>query len=230
MFVKPHIISNFLTNEEILELRNLIENNRYKTKEEHGRYAPNIHSELSRCSIEFIMPDYLINKFNKVANMILNSQGSDKEVAVTHYNYLEYDYKYSDGIVSPILPPHLDIDNVNNQITLDYHLFTNFDWAVIIEGEPFIGNTNDLLIFNGGEQIHWRENVILEPGQKSEVITLHYSFLGDNWKFYTDIDPRTKEDREKVIYENSKNLKMVQYMNNWRKERKDFLTKRGLDK
>ena len=243
MFIKPHIISNFLTDEEILELRNLIEENRYKDYAIYGPNAPILHAKLSRISIQFQLTPRLTKKFEDLAKFLTQT-----DVAVTHYNYLEYDHKYN-GIdsldkyhesdreklekkemVIPNLPPHLDMDNVNNEVTLDYQLASNVDWAVVVEDEKFIMKNNDVLVFNGGKQIHWRENIEIKPGQFCEMVGFHYSRIDNNWKFSTNLDPVTKEEKQMILDHQMSTPKMKKYWESYHKERKQFLKEKGFDK
>jgi len=188
--IVPSVIENVLTNEDVAILKKHIaeERDNYNADELH---APLILKKMSRLQLELKYPENIKIKLEKLASDLCG-----EEVVMTHNSYLDYDGKYNPG-TNPSLPPHFDSDNYYTKITFDYQLDTNVDWAIIIEGKKFYLQNNQMLYFWGAGQAHWRENIILEENQKTEVLTMHFSKQNEFDKY--DKLSRNQEARQERL-------------------------------
>lgn len=188
--IVPSVIENVLTNEDVAILKKHIaeERDNYNADELH---APLILKKMSRLQLELKYPEDIKIKLEKLASDLCG-----EEVVMTHNSYLDYDGKYNPG-TNPSLPPHFDSDNYYTKITFDYQLDTNVDWAIIIEGKKFYLQNNQMLYFWGAGQAHWRENIILEENQKTEVLTMHFSKQNEFDKY--DKLSRNQEARQERL-------------------------------
>lgn len=204
------IVKNFFTKEEEQTLRNLVEANR-KLEPNSSRYAPMIIESMSRVQIEFDAPDNIINKLKNLALQYVN----DPDLELTHYQYLDYYGKYGNGN-SPMLPPHLDVENYYTKVSIDYQMSSNIDWAVVVEGESFTLKDNEVLVFEAAGKIHWRDPILLKENDRCEVIVFHFSNKYDHMPYaekQMDIDERN------FLIETHNNMPRMQ------KYRKDFFKK-----
>jgi hypothetical protein len=181
----PIVKENWLSEEEIFQLKNEID--KIKNSYEAGlegqtthKYQPQIIKSMSRCFIEFDVPESIKEKTDLLAKMYFPD-----ELRMAHVVYIEYDKKYGDGI-NPFLNPHFDMDN--NIITIDYSLNNDMGWEINIEGQKFLSKTNSVLIFSAINQIHWRPKREFLDKEKCEIVTFNYVPV-DDWKFTTGEDP-----------------------------------------
>lgn len=163
------IFKNFFTTEEEKILRDLVETNRLLPPGT-SRYAPMTIEQMSRVQIEFDVPKNILNKLLDLAKKFVD----DPDLELTHYQYLDYYGKYGNGN-SPMLPPHLDVENYYTKVSIDYQMRSNIDWAVVVEGEKFFLKDNEVLVFEAAERIHWRDPIILGEDDRCEVIVFHFS-------------------------------------------------------
>lgn len=204
------IVKNFFTKEEEQTLRFLVEENR-KLVPGSSRYAPMTIESMSRVQIEFDAPKNIINKLKQLALQYVD----DPDLELTHYQYLDYFGKYGNGN-SPMLPPHLDVENYYTKVSIDYQMSSNIDWAVVVEGESFILKDNEVLVFEAAGKIHWRDPILLKENDRCEVIVFHFSNKYDHMPYaekQMDIDERN------FLIETHNNMPRMQ------KYRKDFFKK-----
>lgn len=62
--------------------------------------------------------------------------------------------KYSPLFGNPKLPPHIDVNACT--YTIDLQLSGNVDWEIYVEGEPYLMQDGDALLYMGSDQFHWR--------------------------------------------------------------------------
>lgn len=209
--IVPHIIKNFLSPEEV-EVLTAIINYQKKAKDLGNFYSPLVLPELSRMQIEVMYPPTIQKKLEMLASELVG-----EEVFMSHNSYLSYSKEHHSG-TNPKLPVHYDSDNYFSKLTIDYQLNANIDWPVVIENESFNMQYGDLLVFWGAGQVHWREPVLFEEGDNTEVLTMHFS---------------TREDFEKLNFaardpeERKKRLKTWQSDPVFLKYNEDFFEKEG---
>jgi hypothetical protein len=166
--VVPHIIKDFFTEEEVEVLLAIIKYQK-NAKDLNEFYAPLILPTMARMQIEVMYPEHIRKKLEDFASKMVG-----EEVRMFHNSYLDYSLEHNPD-VNPKLPVHYDSDNYFTKLTMDYQLGANIDWPIVIEGESFNLQYGDLLIFWGAGQVHWREPVRFKDGDRTEVLTMHFS-------------------------------------------------------
>lgn len=203
MNTKSGIFKTFFTKKEEETLRNLIEENR-KLERGTSRFAPMIIKSMSREQIEFVVPEDIKQKLLDLAKQFID----DPDLELTHYQYLDYYGKYGEGN-SPNLPPHLDVENYYTKVSIDYQMSSNIDWAIVVENEKFILKDNEVLVFEAGERIHWRDPIILKENDRCEVIVFHFSNKFEHQPYAEK--QMSKEERNLIIQKHSDMPRMQKY-------------------
>lgn len=207
----PFYVDNLFSIEEIEELKSIIYKNKnqldpvvYKPLEtlqnpesyDASRFQPKYIEYMSRVLVEFLIPKNIETKLDLIAKPL-----HKEEIALCHYNYIEYNKKYSNGKKSPSLEPHIDADE--NLITINYQLDSNIEWDVIIEGKSYSLKNNQAIIFSAVNQVHWRPKRKFKEGEFLEIISMDwcpinsYRFTGEN----NPIDPVLHSDKRKQYIE-----------------------------
>jgi hypothetical protein len=210
METKSGIFKNFFSTEEETILRNLIETNRLLTPGT-SRYAPMTIESMSRSQIEFIVPSDIENKLLELAKSFVD----DPDLTLTHYQYLDYYGKYGKGN-SPNLPPHLDVENYYTKVSIDYQMASNIDWAIVVEDESFTLKDNEVLVFEAGERIHWREPIILKENDRCEVIVFHFSNKFEHQPYAEK--QMSKEERAAIMKKHNDMPRMQKYREDFFKQ------------
>lgn len=208
----PFYVDNLFNDDQVSRIKTIIEENRklepfiigdriedgyIRTSEFKSRFQPKIAKNMSRTLIEFDIPKDCEETMDQIAKPLYK-----EEIALCHYNYIDYNIKYGYGDNSPALPPHLDADN--NLVTVNYCLDTNIEWDL------YVGNWNDTgnftkyslsagqtLVFSAVNQIHWRPKRNFKEGEFCEIISMDYCPL-DSYRFTggeNPIDPELYPDR-----------------------------------
>jgi hypothetical protein len=146
-----------------------IVNYQKKAKDLDEFFAPLVLPSMARMQIEVMYPEHIRRKLEAFASGMVG-----EEVRMFHNSYLDYSLEHNPD-VNPKLPVHYDSDNYFTKLTMDYQLGANIDWPIVIEGESFNLQYGDLLIFWGAGQVHWREPVKFKNGDRTEVLTMHFS-------------------------------------------------------
>lgn len=196
------IFKNFFTPDEEQRLRDLVETNR-QLPENSSKYAPMIIENMSRMQIQFDIPKDIEEKLLKLAKSFI-----DEDLVLSHFQYLDYYGKYGNGN-SPKLPPHLDVENYYTKISIDYQMKSNIDWAIVVENEKYILQDNEVLAFEAGERIHWRDPIILKENDRCEVIVFHFSNREDH-KPYED-NQMSKEEWSSILEKYNNMPRMIKY-------------------
>lgn len=189
--IVPQIIKGFFTNEEVEVLLAIVKYQK-KAKDLDEFYAPLVLPSLARMQIEVMYPESIRKKLEDFASKIVG-----EEVFMYHNSYLSYNKKHN-IIANPKLPVHYDSDNYFSKLTMDYQLYTNIDWPIVIEDKSFSLEYGDLLIFWGAGQAHWREPVLFKEGNNTEVLTMHFSTKKDFEELnFVARDPEARKERLK---------------------------------
>ena len=211
----PFYVNDLFSEEDVYELRNLLDENRklepfiigdriedgyIRQSSFMSRFQPKIAKNMSRMLLEFDMPKRLEEKLDAIAKPIYKG-----DIALCHYNYIEYDLKYGYGDNSPSLAPHLDADE--NLVTINYCLDTNIEWDLYISDSKDSTKYNryslkagQAVIFSAVNHIHWRPKRKFKAGEFCEIIsmdycpTTNYKFLNEN----NPIDPEKYPEKRKA--------------------------------
>ena len=224
----PFYIENLFSDKELQDLKNVIYKNKYdldptyhgpneKVEENYdNRFRPKIIRPMSRMLVEFEMPKHLEEILDGIAKPVY-----DGDIALCHYNYIEYNKVYSEGKISPILPPHIDADE--NLVTINYCLDGNFEgWDIYVgtqeDSSKFKRYTlkrGQAIVFSAVNQIHWRPKRRFEDGEFLEIVSMDYCPI-TNYRFTGEdnpIDPQ-KNQPERLKYSASLNNRQ-DFRNAW---------------
>ena len=210
----PFYVDNLFSDDQVLRMKSVIEENRklepliigdrvedgyIRTSNFISRFQPKIAKNMSRMLIEFDIPKDCEESMNKIVKPLYK-----EDIALCHYNYIDYNLKYGYGDNSPALPPHLDADN--NLVTVNYCLDANVEWDLYIGNWEDTGNftkyslsPGQTIIFSAVNQIHWRPKRKFKDGEFCEIISMDYSPM-DSYRFLNGenpIDPEIYPDRRK---------------------------------
>lgn len=199
----PFYVENLFNEEEILQLRDLVETNRQiepfiigdtiqdgyiRTSEFRSRYQPKIAKNMSRTLIEFDIPKEIEDKLDNIAKECYSG-----DIALCHWNYIDYNLKYGYGNNSPALPPHLDADE--NLVTINYCLDTNIEWDLYVSDiwdsnkfKKYSLKAGETLVFSAVNQIHWRPKRKFKDGEFCEIISMDYCPV-TNYRFTNEDNP-----------------------------------------
>lgn len=207
--IVPQIIKGFFTNEEVEVLLAIVKYQK-KAKDLDEFYAPLVLPTLARMQIEVMYPEHIRRKLEDFASKMVG-----EEVFMYHNSYLSYNKKHNIN-ANPQLPVHYDSDNYFSKLTMDYQLYTNIDWPIVIEDESFSLEYGDLLVFWGAGQAHWREPVLFKEGDNTEVLTMHFSRKKD----FEDLNlvSRSPELRKERIKKWNSDPVFVKYKENFAKK------------
>jgi hypothetical protein len=190
----PFYIENLYSDEDIKALREVwnrgmqLKPIAYGPNEAHDpeepnamtRFRPKHIKNMSRLLLEFEMPKSIEEKLDKIAKPLY-----DGDIALCHYNYIEYNLKYGDGN-DPILPPHLDGDE--NLVTLNTNISSNIDWDIFIDGVRYKLKPGQTVVFAAINQVHWRPKRKFKEGEYLEILSVDYCPT-DNYRFTGQINP-----------------------------------------
>jgi hypothetical protein len=179
----PVYIEKPFSDEEVQILRDVIEKNRRlmdgdanytptpgSQEEYYGstRYHPKKITHMSRLLIEFDCPPVIENIMDSYCKPLHKDP-----IRLTHYNYIDYNPIYGNGVKAPSLPPHLDADE--NLVTFNYMIGGNVDdWTLWVEDKPYDLKLGDAIIFSAVNQVHWRDKRKWKPGEFVEIVSFDY--------------------------------------------------------
>jgi len=133
------------------------------------------------------------------------------DLKLAHWNYINYDLKYGNGVYAPSLPPH--IDSTETILTFNYILDGNIDWDIYIDNKKYSVGNGDAVIFSALNQVHWRPKRKWKKGEFLKVLTFDYSPPTD-WRFTKERDPLgildQQEALEKYIEDVNSRLEMME--------------------
>ena len=120
------------------------------------------------------MPEDCEKRLDEIAKPLYNGN-----IALCHWNYIDYNLKYGYGDNSPALPPHLDADE--NLVTINYCPDTNIDWDLYVSNWDDTNNFTkyslkggQTIVFSAVNQIHWRPKRKFKDGEFCEIISMDY--------------------------------------------------------
>jgi hypothetical protein len=178
----PIYIEKPFSDDQVAELRNVIEKNRQLmydnsyyampgSQEQYygqSRFHPKKIVHMSRLLIEFLCPPSIEQTMDSYAKPL-----HQDPVRLTHFNYIDYNMKYGDGKNAPSLPPHLDADE--NLVTFNYCLDQNIeDWTLWVDDKEYNLKKGDAIIFSAVNQVHWRPKRKWKEGEFCEIVSFDY--------------------------------------------------------
>lgn len=212
----PIYIEKPFNEEQIAALREVIEKNRRlmdgddkytpmpgSHEEYYGptRYHPKKITHMSRLLIEFDCPPIVEQAMDEYCKPLHKDP-----IRLTHYNYIDYDMKYGNGVAAPALPPHLDADE--NLVTFNYMIGGNVDdWTLWVDDKPYDLKLGDAIIFSAVNQVHWRDKRKWKPGEFVEIVSFdycpvtNYRWLGLDNPIDGRMNPEGREEYQRVLSE-----------------------------
>lgn len=86
------------------------------------------------------------------------------------YQFARYSKKFG---YEPKLYPHYDDAFDHHKLTLDIQLYSTVSWPIVVEGDEFVLNNNDGVVFSGTDQIHWRSPLELSEDDIVDMVFCH---------------------------------------------------------
>jgi uncharacterized protein YacL (UPF0231 family) len=149
------IIQNLFTKEEVLLLKNIIDQQTSVLKLDEP--------QLGRTRYDLDdLPHEVMIKVNKIAHDI----NIDLEFSFAYY--VEYSLKYGE----PCLPVHTDL--VHSKLVIDYQLDSNMDWSIYVDGNQFKLKDNESLTINVNSQAHWRPQRKFKDEESLKMVFFHF--------------------------------------------------------
>ena len=171
--MKPVLLKDFFLPEELVELNRIIDLNEHTLEEpDQGRLLHNLNS---------LQVSPLRNKIESQVSEIIG-----KKLKMVTEGYTIYKKEYG----TPSLKPH--IDHNETEYILDYHVYSNTEWPIAVEGEYFNLNANEAALFSGKNDIHWRPKKEFNDEECVAMIFFHFVDIDNpeaaGPKIYTDDD------------------------------------------
>lgn len=210
----PIYIEKPFTDAEVKLLRDTIEINRRlmdndpnyipvpgSHEEYYGstRFHPKKITHMSRLLIEFDCPPQIEAVMDRYCKPLHKDP-----IRLTHYNYIDYNMEYGNGVNAPALPPHLDADE--NLVTFNYMIGGNVDdWTLWVEDKPYDLKLGDAIIFSAVNQVHWRDKRKWKPGEFVEIVSFdycpvtNYRWTGQNNPIDSFRNPEGREAYQKEL-------------------------------
>lgn len=151
----PTVIKNVLDEADLKLIRDHFNNYPEESIRVQG------HNGQGAININFSDKKHIIEKIEKIVSDICGEEIEVLEVNATRYSP-SFGWFVKFG-------PHYDARPVE-MFVFDYHVQTNEDWGVFVEGKKFNIDDNDALLFNGTGQVHWREPKKLSKDANIDVI------------------------------------------------------------
>lgn len=173
--IKPFVVSDFLTEDEYASI--------YKTI--NDAIEQNIIDGKDPYDSPFnkLQTNGFIVYFENFEQKVLDKFKSGLEEAIGHPvkkpGVLFCRYSKKSGNF-PRLLPHSDRIMKNPSITTTIELDTTLDWEIYIEDEKFNLKKNEMLLFSGSHQTHWRPHTEFSDDDYFDIIILQSSLELEN--------------------------------------------------
>jgi hypothetical protein len=125
---------------------------------------------------------------NKLQSIVQEHYG--KDWVLNDYQFARYSKKYG---YAPKLYPHFDQAFKTHRLTLDVQLHSTVSWPIVVEGQEFLLNDNEGIVFSGTDQIHWRSDIELSNDDVVDMIFCHCENIND------PRNPITEEHIDKML-------------------------------
>ena len=162
--LKPVIIDNVFTTEEVARLRELMLEEPSRKKE----YDP-------FCKRLMIYTDELEKVFSKKLEPLAAKYSGDPTMKTSYSALIQYAWENSK------LPPHTD--QSASTFSIDYMLTQKTEpWPVVVDGVPYYLKENQALCFLGSELVHYRDPMPDPDNNLVEIGLFHFE-PADSWYF-----------------------------------------------
>ena len=162
-------LSNFFSPEDILSLKQTIQEQLHASSNPIPEAAPRYHGELGR--LEMSLTEALGHLIPILEDLVNSLDIHPTKLTINWPPiYVEYNSKYGD----PTLPPHYDGDF--NDIIIDYQLTSSEGiwWPLGVNLSTYPLEDNEALIFNPNLNIHWRPHKHFQPGEYVHMLFFRF--------------------------------------------------------
>lgn len=156
----PYLIKNFFTENEMSDLKSHIRNIISNSK--NMKIESSTWDDIYLNVVELVedkwfgrvqitlppeeYPEHIVKKLTEAAKN-LDPNCYPKYISFARYS-LEYGY--------PQLTPHMD-NPKKESFLFDIQLDANINWPIVVDGEEFSLENNDILVIDVQRQVHWRK-------------------------------------------------------------------------
>jgi len=164
--VENKIVDNVLTEQEILQVYNAIEN-----KNGEAFIAP--HCQLN---LFIQLPENIVDKLTAKA---IEASGFPN-LELSEYCYARYKKTKNENgkEYKPSLFPHYDETFKEPRFTFDYQLKGTIPWEIVVEDRGLTLKDNQAATFSGTHQIHWRTPTEFSEDDFVDMIFCHFVIPG----------------------------------------------------
>jgi hypothetical protein len=168
--IKPFVVEDFLTADEYASIYKTIND----AIEENVAAGNDPYDE----PFKKLVTNGFIVYFENFEQKVLDKFKSGLEAAVGHpvkkpgVLFCRYSKKSGDF---PRLLPHSDRIMKNPSVTTTLELDTTIDWDIYVEDEKFNLTKNEMLIFSGSHNVHWRPYIEFGDEDYFDIIILQSS-------------------------------------------------------
>jgi hypothetical protein len=160
--MKPYIIKDFLSDKQHKDLKIFYSTKDYNIEEDYD-------TRLGR----FVSFDKIIDDLGKDNIKKAKDIFDTFDITFSSAMYLKY--------IAPQgrLPEHLDLKACT--YTINYCLDQTSPWGIWVDGEEFILNENEALVYLGNDQMHGRKEMQFNEGHTSVILWFYVP--QDHWVF-----------------------------------------------
>lgn len=200
------ISNNFLTKDELFYIKKVIESEINKRK--------SFDSVLNGQDVKYNLSEYTVRSSDMgritLRNLPLTKSISDKffkyakeitgltDLIKSGNVFAEYNAKYG----TPCLMPHYDVGEPN--VLLDYQVYSNIDWPLIINQKEYLCKDNSVLNIYNVSQMHYRVPKVFNNNDYLGV--LFFNYFSPSLKINKTISDQDFNDIAKEVTVCQKNL------------------------
>jgi len=180
----PFIFDNFLSSEELTHLQTWIKN--FSAEDIHLKNW-NGQGIINGAENSFISQSLL----KRVEQFSSDAYGEELELA--DFSLAKYSADYGWEVK---LYPHYDSRPIET-LVFDLQIYSNHKWDIVIEGKEYDLKNGQAVLFSGTNQIHWRENKKINPGEETYLI--FFWLRHKKQRKYTDVYDNIMKKRKNLL-------------------------------
>jgi hypothetical protein len=182
----PFIFDNFLSSDELLYIQNLVKNipeDKIVLKNWDGQANLNISME-----------DPTFKSIHKrIQQFCSEAYGEELEIANLSLTKYTADFGWEVKLF-----PHYDSRALETLI-FDLQILSNHKWNLVVEGKDYDLKDGQAILFGGTNQMHWRENKKIKPGQ--ETVLMFVFLTHKKQREFSNDSYTIMEKRKKLLKE-----------------------------
>lgn len=197
----PLLIKNLFSDKELKELQQYAENIFSQSKQVDITTLTwdQIYNEVTDVQVDKYMgrvqlslpphryPQYFVDRLNSAAKQL------DPNCEIRYFSFVKYslDYGY------PQLMPHMD-NPKKESFLFDIQLSSSIPWPLVVDGEEYTLNDNEVLVIDVQRQVHWRKPTKFKEGDF--VYMMFVSFSNENLELPNESEQQEKASRYRANY------------------------------